>query len=340
MRHPTTTAWVDEVEAWVTDALADQGLRPAGRLLEAETRPWSTVWSIQTDGGRVWFKETEPTSRHEPMVHAALARLAPSRVDAPLAVGPGRGWLLSRDGGVTVAATGPAANRGVEWDTLPLLLADYATLQRATLDAADTLQAAGLPRMPPTDAAGTATAQAEVMASYAPHDPRHLRPEQAQSVLDAVPELTAAADVLRAGPVPLAFDHGDLFPRNVFQPESPARPYRFFDFAESVWAHPFSSLVMLVPELRHRWHVHGQAGTVDCRDPRIRAVIDSYLAGWRDYAELPELRALTVAALRLAPLHRSTPWLRTLADADEAVLDRHGRTPWAWLSDVTLPVLL
>lgn len=53
------------------------------------------------------------------------------------------------------------------------------------------------------------------------------------------------------GPVPLAFDHNDLFPRNVFD-HRPGQGYRFSDFAESVWAHPFGSLLMLQWELAHR----------------------------------------------------------------------------------------
>jgi hypothetical protein len=298
------------------------------------------VWTIATDRGLIWFKQCEPSSRTEPAVHRILAQIAPEFVDAPLAVHPGRGWTLTRDGGVTVAETGPVGSRGVVPETVVALLIDYAALQRITIRHRAKLAAAGLPSMHPEDAAGTAAKQARSMWALPPTDPRHLTDAQLQSVLAAGPALTAAAEVLIGGPVPLAFDHADLFPRNVFLPRAAGEPYRFFDFAESVWAHPFSSLVMLIPELQHRWRTPRSPDAVDCRDPRIGAILDAYLDCWTDLAPIADLRVLAAAALRVAPLHRSAPWLRTLAEADATVLAAHGRTPWAWLEDVTKVVLL
>lgn len=97
---------------------------------------------------------------------------------------------------------------------------------------------------------------------------------------------------------------------------------------------------MLIPELQHRWRTPTSPDAVDCRAPRIGAILDAYLDCWTDRAPLADLRVLAAAALRVAPLHRSAPWLRTLAGADATVLAAHGRTPWAWLEDVTKEVLL
>lgn len=332
--------WLTGVSVWVQAALAKRGMAVTEPLRESETRPWSTVWTLGTDRGRAWFKECETVNRIEPAVHRALAQIAPQYVDAPLGVEPERGWLLTSDGGTTLAGSGPAGSRGVAADTIAALLIDYAALQRATMGRQDELRDAGLPAVAPQCAAGTAAAQASLMGSYPVDDPRHLTDGQVQAVLDAGPALTEAAEVLAAGPVPLGFDHADLFPRNVFLPRAEGHPHRFFDFAESVWAHPFGSLVMLMPELRHRWNIATPADALDCRDPRIRAIVDAYLGCWTDLASPAHLRVLAEAALRIAPLHRSTPWLRTLAEADTDVLAAHGRTPWAWLEDVTRPVLL
>ncbi|HZB47830.1 MAG TPA: hypothetical protein VE547_01940 [Mycobacteriales bacterium] len=330
-----TAPWVAAVEAWLAGVPGSDGRL----LVHRETRPWSTVWTVGEDR---WFKENCPSHRREATVHAAVAELAPDHVDAPVAVQPERGWLLTRDGGTTLLDSAPGGTRGVEVATLTALLRDYAALQRRTVGHRDELVAAGLPVADPRDAAELAAAQADRLASLPATDPRHLPAAQRDRVRAALPALAAAGRELAAGPVPAAFDQADLFPRNVFLPR-PGGPYRFFDFADAVWAHPFGSLVMLVVECLHRWRIPA-GDTVDCRDPRVRAVLDAYLGCWTDLAPLPELRRLAECALRIAPLHRSAAWLGILDDAaaagDDAALARHGRTPWAWLEDVTRPVRL
>lgn len=137
--------------------------------------------------------------------------------------------------------------------------------------------------------------------------------------------------------MPLAFDHNDLFPRNVFVPRQ-GRDYRFFDFGESLWSHPFESLVMLVWEVihQHKLQVHA-SGPLDLDHPSIHGLVDGYLDGWRDFADLPTLRRLMAAALQIAPLYRAERWMEILARSP-AALDRHGSTPRAWIFDVERPV--
>ena len=329
-----TAGWVAEVEDWVAEVLGGRH-----RLVHRETRAWSTVWTVSTAAGTLWFKENCPAQRGEAATHAALAVLAPGYVEAPVAVEPERGWLLTRDGGMTLMNSTPGGTRGVEVETLIGLVRDYAGFQRRTVGRRDHLVAAGLRVSDPLDAAELAAEQAERLARFPVTDPRHLPAEHRDAVLAAAPALGAAGRELGDGPVPLALDQADLFPRNVFLPR-PGGSYRFFDFADAVWAHPFGSLVMLVVECLHRWRIPAAGHIVDCRDRRIHAVVDAYLECWTDFAPLPELRRLAECALRIAPLHRTAAWLGILADADEAALIKHGRTPWAWLEDVTKPVII
>ena len=272
--------------------------------------------------GTLWFKENCPPHRAEGTVHTALARLAPDRVDAPVAVHRERGWLLTRDGGPTVADAG-----ATDPETFKALLRDYAALQRQTMEQRDALVDAGLRVAVPQQAVETARAQAMELHAYPADDPRHITAAQRDTVLQALPALAEAAARLADGP--LALDQSDVHPRNVFLPTSSS--YRFFDFADAAWAHPFGSLLLIVTELERR---RGPAGA-----ERTSAVVDAYLLCWTDLAPLDELRELAQDALRLAPLHRSAAWFRILGGADPAAIERHGRTPWAWLQDVAKPVL-
>ncbi len=332
--------WLSGVRTWVRGALDGEGLREVGEPVESLTRPWSTVWTVDTDGGRFWFKESCHAWAGEGSVQAVLAELAAEYVDAPVAIEPCRGWMLTGDGGPTVMDASPGGTRGVEVHTLMALLGDYARLQRRTVDQRKAFEQAGLRVVVPGDAIRLARSQAEHMSSLPAGDPRHLTVDQRDIVLGALPALAEAGAALAAGVVPLALDQCDLFPRNVFMPRATGAPYRFFDFAEAVWSHPFGSLVMFVWECLHRWEIETPDDVVDCRDERIRAVFDAYLGCWTDLAPIGDLRVLAQHALRIASLHRSEVWLRVLDDADDAAIQEHGKTPWAWLQDVAKPVLL
>jgi len=112
-----TAAWVAGVEAWAAEVLGG-----GHRLVHRDTRPWSTVWTVPTAAGTLWFKENCPAHRGEAAVHAAVAELAPAHVEAPVAVERERGWLLTRDGGPTLMDSSPGGTRGMEVATLTALL--------------------------------------------------------------------------------------------------------------------------------------------------------------------------------------------------------------------------
>lgn len=323
-----SAAWVTDVESWI-GAVTGAG----ATVVHHETRPWSTVWTVSTGTGTLWLKENCAAHRGEAGIHAEVAALAPDYVDAPVAVEPRRGWLLTRDGGTTLLDATPGGTHGVETPTLTAVLRDYAALQRLTIGHQNRLTAAGLRAAEPRDAADLAREQVEELAAYPRDDPRHVTAEQRDKVLAVLPALTAAGATLSAGAVPLALDQADLFPRNVFLPRA-SGPYRFFDLADAVWAHPFGSLLLLTVERLRRWQIP-TGDVIDFRDERVAVVLDTYLNCWTDLAPLDDLRRLAECALRIAPLHRVAAWLGILRDADDTAVAAHGRTPWVWLDRVT-----
>jgi hypothetical protein len=72
-------------------------------------------------------------------------------VPAPVAVEPGRGRLLTRDGGTTLLDSAPGGTRGVEVPALTGLLRDCAAMQGLTVRHRDRLVAAGLRGAAPID---------------------------------------------------------------------------------------------------------------------------------------------------------------------------------------------
>jgi hypothetical protein len=327
---------VDDQElAWATGALNRAGATPLGAPEIYAVRAWSTIWTLRTDAGLMWFKAGHA---RDCVIEQVLADLVPTLVDAPVAVEAAEGWLLTRDGGITVDAHLSAGHA-----LLPSLacriIRDYAALQRRTLDQRTLLVTAGIPVANPTEAADVALAHAAYLAQLPQDDPRHLHTAGHDAVTRSAPQLRAAGEALSTGPVPLGLDHGDLATRNVFKPRGDGQ-FRFFDFSDARWAHPFESLAMFLWECARRWRITIRTDVIDARDPRLQAVLDAYMSCWTDKAPLQDLRTLMPHALRLAPLHRTGVWLQILADADTQAIATHGRTPWSWLQDVTKPVQL
>ena len=323
-----------EATSWAKDVLDVSRCE----LAEHVTHPWSTVWRVATERGRFWLKHNAPVHRAEGSVQMLLAELAPDYVDAPLAIDACHGWILAADGGMTLIDTSPET-RGIEVETLCRVLQDYGHLQRLTASSGDRLRRVGMETLDPLDTARQVRDQADWMAHAPRADPRHISEEDHQLVRRAIPALEEAGEALAAGPVPHLFDHGDLWPANVFVPREGGR-YRVFDLADAAWAHPFCSLVMLLHECLYRWGLPKGEHVLDLRDPRIGTIFDSYFECWTDLASLASLRTLAQYALRIAALQQSRAWFRQLQLADPHTLATQGHQPWHWLQDVTKEVLL
>jgi hypothetical protein len=320
---------------WAHAVLGERGVAGPAVPEVHHAEVWSTVWRLPTGVGTFWLKAGRPGDGAVEQVLSALCR---RWVVPPLAVDIQRGWLLTRDAGTTVAAyidTGAELEPGM----VCRMVADYATVQRHTVNYRHLFTAAGIAEVDPVHGTALARTHADTLARMPTSDPRHISGADHGDLEQAMPALADAARALAAGPVPMALDHGDLATRNILVPRNDGR-YRFFDFSDARWAHPFESLIMLLWECIRRWRIPKSVDVLDLRDPRIQNVLDSYLSAWADLASPEELRELTRHALRLAPVHRCDVWLRTLAGAGEPALARHGRTPSAWLHDITRPVLL
>lgn len=286
---------------------------------------------------RYWFK-VNGRARWEGAVQTVVAALAPEYVHGPVAEERSRGWTLTRDSG-PLLRTALESSARVEVEALAPMLADYARLQRRTLGYRDLFASAGIPKALAAVPDAAAEAQAFHLAGLSANDPRRITEAQYDHVLSALPALREAAKVLVEGPVPMALDQGDLWPGNIGCPVD-GGSFRFFDFADASWSHPFGSLAMMVVECVYRWEVPQPADAVNLREERTREVIDTYLREWTDFAPIEDLRELAGYALRVAPLNRAAAWIRNLEDAGPDDLDRYGRMPWAWLEDVTKPVFI
>jgi Phosphotransferase enzyme family len=307
---------METVTDWADAQLAAQGVGRSGPIELHRERPWSTIWHLQTELGRVWLKECGAGGRYEAGLTALLAQVAPEWTLQPLAVEIERGWLLLPDGGPDLRSAMPSDRDTVveRWSTL---LTEYAELQRRMADFAPHLQAVGVPDL-----------RAEVAAERF----RQLVGEHAEGELrdrldDAAPSLERGWERLRASAVPATVQHDDLHDGSVLCGADGAGAPAFYDWGDATLSHPFASLLV-------SRRVLAATLDVDTDDPAVATVTDAYLRCWGDVAPAETLATELDDVWQLARLSRAWAWARALGDADPEHWSEWGHPVTAWLQEL------
>jgi len=317
----SSPAWLAEAGAWLDERLAEAGLQRTGAVEQAHLAPWSTVLCAPTTGGRVWLKAEGPGQEFEVGLYELLSTLAPAGILTPIATDAGRAWVLLPDGGQALAERleGDALARA--WaDALPV----YAALQRAGAPHARRLLELGVSDMRAASIPGRFEQALEVVRGYVE---AHGDDEDRAALERAAalgPQVAAWSRELAGAPGGVTIDHNDLHAGNVLLRDGQAT---FFDWGDSVVAHPFSSMLVTLTVLQRR-----DLGGCELDDPRLLAVRDAYLEAFADLAPHAELVETLELACRLAKIGRAVTWewvIRSLRPAD--VAEEWRRAPLACL---------
>lgn len=278
-------------EEWLDDRLAAAGLRRTGPVTCPHDRPWGTVHTAPTSGGPVWLKAPGPGTVFEVALYELLADVVPDRIPRPIAVDVDRGWGLLADGGATLRDRLDDVELA---DALVTVLPQYGQLQRDLASHADELLAIGVADMRP---AVMPARFAEAVAVVEARTGLSLGPvrEMRATFLDWCARLAAS-------PVAASLDHNDLHPANVFFADGRAR---FYDWGDSVVAHPFASMLVALAVVRMQMGV----GVDDAAVTRPR---DAYLEVWSDLAPRAELVADQELACWVGKVARALTWDRAL----------------------------
>ncbi|MFD7153583.1 hypothetical protein ACFV9C_03240 [Kribbella sp. NPDC059898] len=310
--------WEREVDAWVGRRLGEGGRRVVGPAVTYRARFWSVVRCYPTGDGLVWFKENNPGHRFEAGLVAAMAEVAPEYVVVPVAVDRERGWMLTDDQGATLTRED---------------VADQAT-RRTVVDALARMQCAlhgrveappGVIELAPTAAGDRVRAVAREWAALPSAHPLrisrelHERAERAADVLDRA----CISDL-----VPLDLEVNDVYPANIFADRSTGvlRP-RFFDFGNTLWAHPFVTLHGFLDSVAE-W-------TRAPLSPEDRAdLVTTYLTVWHNHlaADPAVLHQDLAATEPLTAVHRLVSWLRLIPYADPTELRARAQIPLRYLT--------
>lgn len=296
----SSAEWLAAATGWLDERLAAAGRTRTGPVTQPHLRLWGTVLRAPTDAGTVWLKAPGPETAFEVPLYRLLAEVAPRWVLVPLAADVERGWLLLPDGGTPLGERTAAEDLP---DAIAGVLPHYAELQRELSGRVDDLLSFGLADM---RARALPERLDEAVESVGQYLGRHATDDD-RTALDRVaaarPTVSEWCDRLAGGVVPASLDHHDLHAWNILVTPS-GRP-QFYDWGDSVVAHPFTSMLVTLGFLRlHRALPDG--------DPRLLRVRDAYLEAFGDLGSRDELVAELDLACRVGKIARALVWLRAL----------------------------
>jgi hypothetical protein len=271
--------WLAGAYGWVENRLAELGVARTGEIAQPHVYPWSTVLTVPTEQGNLWFKANAEPLRHEAALVEQIATRRPDAVPPLLAADTATGWMLMADAGEslrTVVAREQSLDRW--YDVLPL----YAGVQLDLAGDVDDLLGLGVPDM---RLATLPKAYERLLDEIGAE--RRFR-DAARMVADLCAELASYG-------LPELLQHDDLHDGQVFVRDG---RHLLMDWGDACISHPFFTLSVTLEGVL-AWGLEDVENSVDTAPFR-----DAYL---RPYAErfAGDLVAATTVALRLGWICRA-----------------------------------
>lgn len=278
--------WRAEAEAWI-----GEHARVTGPIEQPHVHPWSTVMTVPTAEGLLWFKASAPDLHgFEPRLTEILAETRPDCVTELVATEP-RGWMLMRDAGTRLRDLDEPALE--HWEKL---LPRYGELQMAVAPRAEELLALGVPDERPAGIPDRVEALLDDDRALLIGESPELTAEQRDELRRRLPELRDLVERLESYGIPHTIQHDDLHDGQVFVDDG---RHRILDWGDSCISHPFHTLTVTLRALAWR------AGLEPAAEPLLR-LRDAYLEPFGAPSEAADL------AYRTGTLARALAWHRYL----------------------------
>jgi phosphotransferase family enzyme len=316
----SSAGWRARAEHWLDLQLAAAGIQRTGEIEQPHVRPWATVLRAPTRQGVIWMKAAAAGTAFEVALYELLGRVTPERVLTPIAIDVERGWVVLPDGGPTLAAQ----RQGPELvPALCAILPQYAELQRKLSPCVGDLLAIGV-----TDMRAAIMPQrfedavAVVERRLAPADRGLFERVLAQRGTYQ----RWCAELAGAVGAP-SLDHNDLHPSNIFFSDAVEVRARFYDWGDSVVAHPFATLLVTLGLLQRELRVGPQHAQLS----RVR---DAYLEAYGDIAPHATLVEHAELACRVGKVARALIWHRALSTLGPGEAKDLEGAPLRWLGSL------
>jgi len=313
--------WLAEAIGWADARLAEVSIRRTGAPEQRE-RAWSTVLTIPTDAGTVFFKQTADAMANDANLTALLAPQAPDLVLKPLAVDAAARRMLVPDGGRLLRDVLTERADVGHWKRL---LPRYAELQRSMSNDAESILAAGALDRRPAAIPGLLADLLEDPVVQGVTELPGLTEDERLSLEALLPMIDAAADEVETVAIGPSIQHDDLHDGNVLV--SHAGDHAVIDWGDAQLAHPFGSLLVTLRSVADRFDVADD-------DPLVDRLRDAYLDTWSDAAPRTQLSRVASLVGWMAMVGRALTWHASLHTANDEERIQCSEGMVAWLREV------
>jgi hypothetical protein len=312
--------WQVEAKAWIYSALDKNNLRLTGEIEQPHIRPWSTVMTVPTNAGMLYFKASASIFAHETALTDYLASFQPEIFPSLLAVDTKHHWMLMRDAGTPLRQFIRTEKSIARWkDVLPL----YVELQKAMAERTIHLLALGvldrrLVKLPELFENLIADSSAMLLDQE-----ESLTSEEFARIKNYGPEFARMCERLASFGIPESIHHDDFHDGNIFVQGD--GKIILTDWGESAVTHPFFTLVVIMRSVDNSF---GTDFSLESEEVR-----DIYLQHWTSYAPLNELRTIVKLAQRIGYINRALTWKMSLENMPEELQAEYAIAVPSYLKD-------
>ncbi|HEX9840605.1 MAG TPA: phosphotransferase [Anaerolineales bacterium] len=289
--------WLEQANDWILTETARQAIEITGAIKQSHIYPWSTVMSVPTNEGTLFFKASTQDVAPEAALTQALAGWYPNCMPELVAVDAGRGWILMRDGGEPLRASIRPAQDLAPWTPVISL---YAEVQIGLAEHVPELLAMGVPDWRLSTLPARYVQLLENTGSLELAMSGGLNSKEFRRLQDLAPRFTQICTELAAFGIPETLDHGDFHDGNVLLRNGRVT---LFDWGDGNLTHPFVSLRTFFVSIENSLKLDDYAFT-----PEMAALLDLYLQPWQRFASKKDLLAAFALSRCVASIVKTLAW--------------------------------
>jgi hypothetical protein len=308
-------AWLKQVSDWIRVEAERRAIHITGEIEQPHIYPWSTVMSVPTNEGTLFFKATAAETMYESALTHALAIWYPDCMPELLAADTARGWMLMRDGGEALRAFIRPTQDITPWGPV---ITRYAELQIGLAEHVTEILALGIPDRRLTVLPKLYTQLLADEESLMIGQEKGLTSSDLQQLQDLTPRFAQICTELASFGIPESLNHGDFHDGNVLLRNG---HLTFFDWGDASVTHPFVSLRTFFISIENSLKLEDYAFT-----PEMSALLDRYLEPWQKFASKEALLTAYRLSKPVASMVTALAWHQGISRMGSPL-----REEYAWI---------
>ena len=289
--------WQKQVHEWIRAEANNNSIQITGEIEQPHVYHWSTVMSVPSNKGKLFFKATAPETVHEIALTQRLAEWYPKDLPELIALDTVRGWMLMHDGGEQLRASIRPTQDIKPWKPV---IGRYAELQIGLARHVDDILALGIPdhrlaSLPPLYSQLLANEDSLMIGQE-----KGLTTDEFQQLQNLKSRFEKICAELAAFGIPEFLNHGDFHDGNVLIKNG---GITFFDWGDADVTHPFVSLRTFFVSIEIALELDDYAFT-----PEMAALLDIYLKPFQIYLSRDELLKAYALSKPVASVVKTLAW--------------------------------